>query len=107
MNRNDSLLIIVVLLMALVTYLPRVLPLVALHRLRMPPFLRRQLELIPYAVLGALIFPGVLTSTGTSLSAAAGTAAAALLSLLRANLLFVVIGSIAAVYAVDLLLSAR
>ncbi|HEX7056276.1 MAG TPA: AzlD domain-containing protein [Bacilli bacterium] len=93
--------LLIVLGMALVTYIPRMLPLVVLQHLKLPAFLRRQMELIPYAVLGALIFPGVLYSTASIWSAVAGATVAVLLSLLRANLLLIVLGSIAAVYAVE------
>lgn len=40
--------------MALVTYLPRMLPLVILHKLDLPPLLIRWLRLVPPAVLAAL-----------------------------------------------------
>lgn len=88
--------------MAIVTYVPRLLPLVMLRRLRLPRFMKRQLQLMPYAALGALIFPGVLESTASLSSALAGAAAAAALALLRANLLIIVVGSIAAVYLTEL-----
>jgi branched-subunit amino acid transport protein len=46
--------------MALVTYLPRLLPLWLLSSRRLPPLLIRWLELIPPAVLAALLAPGLL-----------------------------------------------
>lgn len=101
---NHTALFIVIVLMAVVTYLPRMLPLVVLHRLQLPPFLRRQLRFIPFAALGALIFPSVLSSTDRPATAVIGVCAAITLSLLRANLLLVVVGSIAAVYVAGLLL---
>ncbi|WP_274363618.1 AzlD domain-containing protein [Paenibacillus thermotolerans] len=101
---NDTALIIMIITMAIVTYVPRMLPLVVLHRLRLPPFLRRQLRFIPYAALGALIFPGVLYSTDRPATAVIGACTALALALLKANLLLVVVGSIAAVYFAGLLL---
>jgi len=101
---NDLWLAVIVVGMALVTYVPRMLPLVLLERLTLPPFLKRQFRFMPYAVLGALIFPGVLDSTGSTASASIGAAVAVLLALLRANLLLVVLGGIAAVYVSGLLL---
>ncbi|WP_166242627.1 AzlD domain-containing protein [Paenibacillus turpanensis] len=95
---------LVVLGMAIVTYLPRMLPLVLLTELNMPPFLRRFLQFIPYAVLGSLIFPGVLYSTSSITASAIGAVAAVVLALLRTHLLVVVMGSIAAVYVSELLL---
>jgi branched-subunit amino acid transport protein len=47
--------------MFLVTYIPRLLPMVFTKDLVFPPLLEKWLSYIPYAALGALIFPGVLT----------------------------------------------
>ncbi|MGI6566811.1 MAG: AzlD domain-containing protein [Firmicutes bacterium] len=47
--------------MAFVTYLPRTLPLLLGSEVRLPLWLERWLKLVPYAALGALIFPGILT----------------------------------------------
>lgn len=95
---------LVVAAMAIVTYLPRMLPMVMLNRLRIPSFPRRMLKFMPYAVLGALIFPGVLDSTGNPATAVPGAIVAVLLALFRANLFIVVLGSIAAVYIAELLI---
>jgi branched-subunit amino acid transport protein len=46
--------------MALVTYLPRMLPLVVLSRFKLPPLLLRWLEFVPVAVLSALLASGLL-----------------------------------------------
>lgn len=54
----------IILGMALVTYLPRMLPLVVLSRLKLPPLLQRWLEYVPVAVLSALLATGLLTSGG-------------------------------------------
>jgi branched-subunit amino acid transport protein len=47
--------------MLLVTYIPRLLPMVFTKDLVFPPLLEKWLSFIPYAALGALILPGVLT----------------------------------------------
>lgn len=52
--------LLMVLGMALVTYLPRMLPLVVLSRFRLPSLLLRWLELVPVAVLSALLAQGLL-----------------------------------------------
>jgi branched-subunit amino acid transport protein len=49
--------------MTIVTYLPRLLPLVLLQGRHIPKRLRRFLMSIPYAALGALIIPGALHAT--------------------------------------------
>ena len=46
--------------MALVTYLPRVLPLSFMRGRVNSPFLRSLLYYLPYAVLGAMTFPAIL-----------------------------------------------
>ncbi|BAD39441.1 AzlD domain-containing protein [Symbiobacterium thermophilum] len=50
--------------MALVTYLPRMLPIVVLSRFRLPPLVLRWLEFIPAAVLSALLAQGLLLDGG-------------------------------------------
>ena len=49
--------ILLVLCMGAVTYLPRMLPLVALSRRRLPAWFSEWLELIPAAILSALLAP--------------------------------------------------
>ena len=46
--------------MALVTYIPRMIPLTFLEGKELPPVVSGVLRNIPYAVLGALIFPAIL-----------------------------------------------
>lgn len=50
--------------MALVTYLPRMLPLVVLSRLQLPPLLLRWLSFVPVSVLSALLAKELLISGG-------------------------------------------
>lgn len=55
--------------MALVTYLPRMLPLVVLNKMELPPLLIRWLRLIPPAVLAALTAQSIFVrQTGVSFS---------------------------------------
>lgn len=53
--------ILLILGMALVTYIPRALPAVVIERMRFSPRAKKFLRLIPYTAMAALIFPGVLT----------------------------------------------
>lgn len=80
--------------MAVVTYLPRLAPLILLQHLKLPPFLVRFMKFIPYAALAALIFPGGLQAAGTPAAALAGLAAAMLLAYCECNLMLVVAGGI-------------
>ncbi len=94
MNR----LLLVVLGMAFVTYLPRMAPMVLLKDIKLPNFLKIFLEFIPYAALGALIIPGVFSSTGDIKSAVVGTIVSASLAFFRLNTMFVVFGGILGVF---------
>lgn len=94
-------LFLLVLAMALVTYVPRLVPLLWLRDLKLPPLLKRFLLFTPYAVLASLIFPGILQATNSLNSALVGGVVAVLLALLRVNLMLVVIGGIAGVYAFE------
>ena len=51
--------------MSVVTQLPRLLPLVVLSKLNLPPLMVRWLKQIPVAVLSALLFPTLLLSEGS------------------------------------------
>jgi len=46
--------------MFLVTYLPRLLPLLTIKPAHLNPFIKRFLTLIPVTALGALLFPGLI-----------------------------------------------
>ena len=50
--------------MWLVTYIPRLLPLLALSQVRLPDRLMSWLSYLPAAILSALIFPGALMRDG-------------------------------------------
>lgn len=94
-------LFLLVLAMALVTYVPRLVPLLWLRDLKLPPLLKRFLLFTPYAVLASLIFPGILYSTSSLSSALAGGVFATMLALLRVNLMLIVLGGILGVYVVE------
>ncbi|TMW71489.1 AzlD domain-containing protein [Alteribacter natronophilus] len=76
--------------MGAVTYIPRLLPLVMLNTENWPSWARRMLTRVPYAVLGALILPGILTVGDNVWFAVAGGGAAALLAYFGAPLIVVV-----------------
>lgn len=89
---------LVVLGMAVVTYLPRMLPLVLLDPQKLPPFIKSFFRFIPCATISALIFPGILTSTGNVESAVSGGVVAVILAYLRLNVIIVVLGGILGVF---------
>lgn len=86
------------LLMAIVTYIPRMLPMVLVKSKIKSKFIKSFLFYVPYAVLGAMIFPGVLYSTGSIGSASAGLIVAVLLAFFNKKLLTVALGAILSVY---------
>lgn len=59
MMRTDILLLI--LGMALVTYIPRALPAVLIDKMKFSPKIEKFLQLIPYTAMAALIVPGVFS----------------------------------------------
>ena len=95
--------VICVALMALVTYIPRVVPLTVFRKQIKSRYIRSFLDYTPYAVLGAMTFPDVFTSTGTLVSAIAGTVTALILSYYRKGLVTVACAAIAVVYIVELM----
>jgi len=85
--------------MSIVTLVPRILPAFIVDKLEFRPWINRWLSAIPYAALGALIFPGVLyVKEDAPLVGILGGLFALLLSYLRLNIVLVVIGTIAFVY---------
>lgn len=94
---SSSWVILTIVGMAVVTYIPRMLPFVMFRGKELPPFIQGVLQNVPFATLGALIFPAVfLINEGNILYGIAGAAAAFIIAFLGANVIFVVIGSIAA-----------
>ncbi len=96
--------LILILGMTIVTYLPRLLPLYFFSSDRLNPFLKRVLYFIPYAVLGALIFPAILYSTDQLYSALFGAAIAIVIAYFELNLFLVVLGGVGGVLIWQLVL---
>ncbi len=63
--------LILILGMFLVTYIPRLVPFYMISSKPLPKKVKQLLEFIPYAALGALIFPGVLQAIPENLTAVA------------------------------------
>lgn len=90
--------------MAGVTYLVRMLPLVIFRKKIKSRFVTDFLYYVPYAVLGAMTIPAALYSTGSIASAAAGLAAAVLLAFKDKGLLAVAAAACIAAFAAELLM---
>ncbi|WP_028781922.1 AzlD domain-containing protein [Thalassobacillus devorans] len=89
--------------MAIVTAVPRFLPAFIVDKLNFPSWVDRWLNAIPYAALGALIFPGIMTvkPDAPHVGIIGGTVAIAL-AWFGMNIILVVIGAIATVFLVTL-----
>lgn len=96
--------LIAVFIMAVVTYLPRVAPLAIFKNKIRSRFIAAFLGYVPFAVLGAMIFPDILYSTGNMVSAVIGLITAVILAYFGKSLLKVAIYAIAAVYICELVL---
>lgn len=87
-----------VILMAVVTYLPRVMPLALFRREIKSNYIKSFLQYVPYAVLGALTFPDIFYSTGALQTAICGTLVALILAYRERSLVVVALGAIITVY---------
>lgn len=96
--------IIAVLLMALVTYLPRMLPITIFQKEIKSKYIKSFLNYVPYAVLASMTFPDIFSSTSALISAIAGTVVATLLALRNKSLVIVALGAIFTVYITELFL---
>mgnify|MGYP000872845553 CR=1 FL=1 len=99
MNLNYTL--SMVLVMAGVAYLIRMLPMVIFKKKIESRFIKSFLYYVPYAVLGAMTFPSIFTSTDSLYSAAAGTAIAVVLAFKEKSLLTVALSACLTVYLVE------
>jgi branched-subunit amino acid transport protein len=86
--------------MALVTYIPRMLPMVFMKELDLPEKLDKFLSLIPYTMLGALIFPGVFGSTDSIYASIGAVFACGLAAYRRLNPTYVVLIGIGTVFII-------
>lgn len=89
--------------MAVVTYIPRAIPLTFLEGRELPAPVQNVLRNIPYAVLGALIFPAIFFVQENIWFGIVGTLAAFGIAFTGASLMAVVLGSIAVLAIFSLL----
>ena len=95
-----------ILVMAGVTYLIRVVPLVLFHKKIENRFVRSFLYYVPYACLTAMTIPDVFRSTSNLYSALTGLVVAVILALRRKSLLVVAIWACVAVFVAEQILPA-
>lgn len=85
--------------MAFATMIPRIIPAFIIDTLEFRGWLHRWLSAIPFAALGSLIFPGILTvQSDQPHIGLVGGFVAIVLAYLGLNIILVVIGAIVTVY---------
>ena len=91
-----------ILVMAGVTYLIRMLPLVLFKKEITSPFVKSFLYYVPYACLAAMTFPAILTATSAGIISGVAALIVALIAAYREkSLLTVAICACAAVFIVE------
>ncbi|RKM62236.1 AzlD domain-containing protein [Butyrivibrio sp. CB08] len=93
-----------IILMAVVTYIIRALPLTLIRREIKSRFIRSFLHYVPYATLAAMTFPAILSATDYLISSVVGFAIALLLAFNKKSLLTVASVSCLAAFIVELFL---
>lgn len=91
--------------MGLVTYIPRMLPLVIFRKKLNDGFLKSFLLYMPYGVLSAMVFPAIIYSTSSLISAVIGGITALVMAFFRRGLLTVAVSAAAAVFITERILS--
>ena len=85
-------------IMALTTYLVRVIPLACFKKKIQSKFIKSFLYYVPYAVLSCMTFPAILYSTNNIYTAIIGTCVALVASFFKLKLIYVVIITVCAVF---------
>ncbi len=92
---------IYIFVMAVVTYLVRMLPLTLIRREIKSNFVKSFLYYVPYATLAAMTFPAILHATDDARGSVAGFAVALLLAFRKKSLLTVAVVSCVVVFVVE------
>lgn len=90
--------------MAIVTYLVRMIPFTVFRKKIKSQFFRSFLHYIPYAVLSAMTIPAIFYSTGDMVTAVIGTVTAVVLAYLNMPLIVVALAASAAALITGLII---
>ncbi len=93
-----------ILVMAVVTYLVRMLPLTLIRKDINSRFVKSFLHYVPYATLAAMTFPAILHASDDMRASLAGFAVALVLAFRKKSLLTVAVAACAVVFVVELFL---
>lgn len=97
-----SYILISIAVMAALTYIIRVTPMVVFRKQIKNRWIQSFLFYIPYTVLATMTFPSIFTSTGSIASATAGCVVAVILAYFKRGLLTVAIGAAASAFIFQL-----
>ncbi len=100
---NISYILISMAVMAITTYLIRMLPMVIFRKKIENVRIKSFLFYVPYTVLAAMTFPAIFSSTQSTVSAAIGCIVGVVLAYFNKGLLVVALGSAGAVFLAGLL----
>lgn len=95
---------IYILVMAIVTYLIRAIPLTLIRKEIKNKFIKSFLFYVPYVTLSVLIFPAILYSTSSTFSAIIAFIIAIILSYRKSNMMTVAIISCLTVFIIEYLI---
>ena len=95
---------IYIIVMAIVTYLIRVLPLTLVRREIKNIYIRSFLYYVPYVTLSVMTFPSIMEATGSRWSGLAALVVGMVLAWKGASLFKVAVACCAVVYALELVL---
>lgn len=95
---------IYILIMGVVSYLIRMLPLTLIKKEISNRFIRSFLFYVPYATLAVMTFPAIIEATKSPISGALALAAGIILSLIGANLIQVAGACCAVVFIAELII---
>lgn len=91
----------IILGMCLVTYIPRVLPLYCIDKIKLRPKWKLFLTYIPYTALGALIIPGAFSATPSiPLAGMLGLLFVCLYSWVKGGIIIPVLGSVIITFSI-------
>ncbi|POP34516.1 AzlD domain-containing protein [Lactonifactor longoviformis] len=94
-----------ILVMAVVTYLIRVLPLTLIRKEITNVFIKSFLHYVPFVTLSVMTFPAIMTATASMWSALAAFAAAILLAYRGRSLIQVSLAACLCVFIIELFLT--
>ena len=101
---KDLCMVLLVLTMAIITYVIRLLPMLVFRKKIKNQFINSLLYYLPYAVLSAMTFPFIFYSSGHLLSAIIGTCTALTASFCKRSFVMVAVLACLAVLGAELII---